>query len=447
MIGSSSSHDVRTRTDGSFQVGGCQPGKGVVSAEADRFAPAALQLTFGTNLQPVVLEMGPGKPLRMRVVDTAGAPVAGASLWLDFFPRNDRSVPVPQVEFHCKTGSDGRAVWINAPDQPLEFAAAAPRHTRLDHIQLQPDGQEYLITLQPALVIKGTVRDAATGELLPRFRLRIGWPERTADGSTQLRWSDLDRFCPTFAGGEFRHSLREAAISGRPNPGYVFRFEAEGHMPFVTRVYQPEEREASFDVQLQPANDITAVAYLPDGQLARDAQVGLMGPGSDARLVPGGFAGPLGHALAAVRRVDANGWFTVPDDKDIKLVVIACPSGYAQATPDALRKAGAVRLGAWGRIEGVWRAGGQPATNTQINLLGDQGFTTPPPLQFGSFQARTDGSGRFVFPQVPPGPCSLWSAGSGAELGGTLEKLAELEVRAGETSQLTVGDNAVAPGQ
>lgn len=437
--GSSRSQDTKTGADGTFQVVGCQPGKGLVSAEADGFAPAALQLTFETKLQPVQLALGPGKPLRMRVVDTTGVAVAGATLSLDSFPRQERSVPVPQVQFRCTTDSEGRAVWTHAPDQPLEFTATAPRHIRLDSIKLQPEDKEHVITLQPALVIKGTVRDSATGELIPRFRLRLGWLAKSADGSLEPRWSELDRFCLTFTGGEFRQSLREAVISGIPNPGYVFRFEAEGHTSFVTRVYQPEEGEASLDVQLQPADDIAAVAYLPDGRLARDAQVGFIGPGSDARLVPGGFEGSLGNALASVRRVDANGRFTVPDDKSIEVVVIAHSAGYAEITPGALRKAGAVRLAAWGRIEGVLVAGGQPVTNSQINFHWNKRSTTPPTLQFGSFQTRTDGSGYFVFPQVPPGGCALWSTVSGPEPSRAPVKLAELEVRAGETCQISVG--------
>jgi len=449
MLESSSSRDTRTGADGSFQVAGCQPGKGIVSAEADGFAPAAQQLPFGTNLQPVVLALGPGKPLRMRVVDTTGAPIAGASLWLDSFPRENRSVPVPEVWFRCKTDSEGRAVWTNAPDQSLEFTALAPRHLRRDGIQLRPDDQEHVITLQPALLIKGTVRDAATGELIPRFRLRIGCPQKSADGSLKPWWTPGNRFCLTFTGGEFRYSLEEAVIGGTPNSGYVFRFEAEGHAPFVTRIYQPEEGEASLDVLLQPANDITAFAYLPDGSVVRNAQVGFMGPGSDARLVPGGFEGPLGLALASVRLVDANGRFTVPDDKSIELVVVACAAGYAEATPDALRKAGAVRLSPWARIEGVWLAGGQPVTNRVINLDGEKRPSSGSPLDLGAFGARTDADGHFVFSQVPPGPCSLWSwsTGSASEPSQAPEKLASLELQAGETRQLTLGDKAAPPSQ
>jgi len=448
MLSSSFSRDARTGADGAFQVGACQAGQGIVSAEADGFAPAAVQLTFGTNIQPVMLTMGPGKPLRMRVVDSTGAPVAEASLCLAPIPLEYRSVPVPQIEFSCTTDAEGRAVWIHAPDQLLEFSADGPRHIRRDFIHLRPDDQEHVITLQPALLIKGTVRDAATGELVPRFRLHMGWPWKSADGSVKLSWSELDRFCLTFTGGEFRHYLKEAVIGGEPNPGYVFRFEAEGHASFVTRVYQPEEGEASLDVRLQPASDITAFAYLPDGSVARDAQVGFMGPGSDARQVPGGFEGLLGQALASVRRADANGRFTVPDDKNIELVVIACASGYAQATPDALRKAGAVRLAAWGRIEGAWLAGGQPVTNRVISLDWQQRHFSVRPLGAEEpFQVRTDGSGRFVFPQVPPGPCSLSSPKSGSAPASPIVKLAEFEVLAGETKLVTVQDGAVLPGR
>jgi len=401
------------------------------------------------NLQPVQLTLGLGKSLRVRVLDKTGRPVARARIGLDSFPRSGRSMPIPQVEFHRDTDAEGRVIWANAPDQELEFVVTASGYLRVDGLRLRPDDQEHVVTLPQALVIIGTVRDSVTGDLIPRFRLGIGWPEKATDGSVQPHWSDIDRFWLNFTGGEFRHSLGEAVIGGKTNPGYVFRFQAEGHAPFVTRVYQADEGEVSLDVQLRPVEDIAAVAYLPDGRIARGAQVGFVAADSDARLVPGGFAGDLGHALAWVHRVDADGRFVVPGDESIKQVVIAHPNGYAEVSPEELRKAPAVRLAPWARLEGVWQVSGQPVTNGEIGLLWSRRPVNGPTLDSQAFHARTDANGHFTFPQVPPGFLGLvtWQKGSEASAAGGVFKNIEFEARAGETSQVIVADTIVPSGQ
>ena len=82
---------------------------------------------------------------------------------------------------------------------------------------------------------------------------------------------------------------------------------------------------------------------IPRSRAAYNVQIGLMFPGTDARLVPGGFAGELGQAMAWVRRADAQGRFVVPGGEKIQTVVVAAPNGYAETTLDELRKVRAVR--------------------------------------------------------------------------------------------------------
>src|SRR5205823_14479328 len=142
----------------------------------------------------------------------------------------------------------------------------------------------------------------------------------------------LDRCWLNFRGGESRRTPQESVHGGQTNPAYVFRFEAEGHAPFVTRAFDAEEGEARLEVTLRPVEDIAAIAYAADGKIAPNVQIGLMFPGTDARLVPGGFAGELGQAMAWVRRADAQGRFVVPGGEKIQTVVVAAPNGYAETT-------------------------------------------------------------------------------------------------------------------
>jgi hypothetical protein len=336
--------------------------------------------------------------------------------------------------------------WTNAPEQPLPFGVRALGFLNTD-ATLKPDGEEHLIALQAALVISGTVRDAVTGELVPRFRLGVGWPQKRPDGSVEPQWSPGERFWLSFTGGEFRHTLQEGVIGGTPNPGYVFRFEAEGYVPFITQVYQPDEGEARLDVQLRPAEAVWARAYTPDGAVARDAQVASLVQGrDDVELVSGGFAGPLQAALASIGRVDSAGWFTVTDDGEFQRVVIVHPSGYAEATLDQLKKDHAVRLGRWATLDGVWQTNGQSVANAEITLQLSRRAGTGPRLDSGAFHTLTDAHGHFAFPKVPHGSLQVFaqlpdSPGSG------LQKLAEVEVLPGEAKQVVIQDPVAEEGR
>jgi hypothetical protein len=84
-IGASWSRETRTDAEGKFIVRGCDAGPGLVTGEADGFAPTAQALTLEPNLPPVQLTLGVGRVLRVRVLDTANRPVAGARVSLDSF--------------------------------------------------------------------------------------------------------------------------------------------------------------------------------------------------------------------------------------------------------------------------------------------------------------------------------------------------------------------------
>ncbi|MBL9127255.1 MAG: hypothetical protein JNL97_06400, partial [Verrucomicrobiales bacterium] len=112
----------------------------------------------------------------------------------------------------------------------------------------------------------GTVHDASTGRLVPRFRIVCGWPQVDGrDGRVSPRWSTLDRHAIGFCGGTFRHEIVDPIPGADTNPGYVFRFEAEGYSPFVSRVVADGEAEVRFDVALRSADAATDEGPVPEG--------------------------------------------------------------------------------------------------------------------------------------------------------------------------------------
>ena len=253
-LGSSTARETKSQADGTFVLQGCKPGREPLSAELGGFAPATMEIDVKSSLDPVTIQIKHGKTLHLRLVDKRGDPIPNAKFILNTlpFPGPDGRVPrAIQAEFEGKTGQDGRLVWTNAPDTKLDFAIFAKGFME-DEATVQPDDQEHTIQLKPALTASGSVRDAATGQLIPKFRFGTGWPSLETNGVTP-RWSPLDRFWPSFSGGEFRHTYEEAVLVGVTNRGYILKFEAEGYQPFITRLIAADEGEAKLDVSLQPA--------------------------------------------------------------------------------------------------------------------------------------------------------------------------------------------------
>jgi RNA polymerase sigma factor (sigma-70 family) len=434
------SRHAHSAADGTFRVAGCRPGTQLVTADAPGFAPAVLSLDLKPNLPPLKLALGPGRTLRVRVVDASGRPVSGAQLWYNPYGRRLPG-PFPQFEFLQNSDPDGHVVWEHAPDQDLVFDCSASGYMCVHDLVLHPDEQEHEITLPPALVISGTVRDADTGEMVPRFKLGIGWPEQDRDGSPAIRWSTIDRFWPSFTGGEFRHSLEEPVIGGTANPGYVFRFEAAGYAPFVTRVYGADEGEVTLDIKLHRAEETLVAVYTPAGRPANDAQIALLAPGNQLRLTPGGFStlGSMGSTW--LRKADAQGQFVLPKDDTVQRIAIAHPEGYLECPAGDLRQARAVRLQAWARIEGVWLDQGQPVANRELSLAFSHEAEHTLALEYSASRATTDDHGHFVFPQVPAGLFDIivWSAPTGTHGARSGRHALSVEARAGETNQVTLG--------
>lgn len=448
-VGEVRSRETTSFADGSFSVGGCKPGKNLLSAEAKGFAPTTLDVELVDNSEPFTLTLQRGSLLRLRVVDQAGLPVAKASVWLNPFhhgpvdPMGEKPSPV-QTEFNRDTDAEGRLEWDGAPKGEMRFDVSASGYMRVSDVQLRADGQEHTITLQPALTISGTVRDAATGQLIPRFRIITGWPNcDPVNNTTNARWSNIDRFWLSFDGGKFRHVYEEPMLGGTRDPGFMFKFEADGYAPFVTRPVQADEGEVQFDIALKAGAATSVTVFQPDGQPAANADVGLVSLGAGLRLTPGGFSRQNVQSGGSLLATDAQGRFAFPPDEAVTLIIAAHPAGYAEVPPATLTAEPVIRLQPWGRLEGKYLAGGEPASGRSLLFACQQGDRRTVSSDFTAYQVKTDDAGQFAFPQVPPGTHKLVELVPETSQPGRKAwshvPLTDVGIRPGETTTITVG--------
>ena len=141
---------------------------------------------------------------------------------------------------------------------------------------------------------------------------------------------------------------------------------------------------------------------------------------------------------------DAEGHFLLPEDDSVPTVVFAHPQGFLRASVEEVRKHRSVRLQRWARIEGVSKALDEPIRQQRVTLQfkrNNNGTSVTPSDLLHEFEARTDESGYFVFPQVPPGTLEVmtWrpdpTPGSTALFGAST---ASVEAKPGGTNQIAI---------
>ena len=253
--GSPYSRETVSLADGTFALAGCQPGKTLITAEAEGWAPSTrrIELAADRNAREIVLSRG--EPLWLRVVDRKGQPIPEVRVSIHL--RGTRAgepetmePPPLQCDFQARTAADGSVIWDHAPDQDLYFYFGAPGYQALEEVKVRPDGREHVIALSRELVITGTVRDASSGQPVPRFQVVRGWCLPSSDPPT---WGRSEGDQTSFFAGQFRYVLPDHSIAGEPDAPCRLRVQADGYAPFESRTIDPAEGELRLEVALAPA--------------------------------------------------------------------------------------------------------------------------------------------------------------------------------------------------
>jgi RNA polymerase sigma factor (sigma-70 family) len=404
IVDMSGSRIGKTAGDGTFTIAGCGPGKQVLSAEADGFAVATVNTELTEDSGPVRITLRPGKNLRFRIVDKNGNPVPNTYI-ADNLIESDPAKPTPlQAKVELNSDKNGQAVWTNAPDGEFNFSFCASGFARLDDVKIAADDQEHVITLTRGLVVSGTVRDAATGELIPRFQMLEGYPHSNpSDGKTNATWSTLDRFRHNYANGTYHEQFDEPVVLATENAGYMLKFTADGYAPFISRVIGPEEGNVQLDVSLRRAKEVTVTVYKLDAQMAIHADVGLVEPLSQLRLFFGGISHANLQSAGTLLVTDGNGQFTLQPDDSIQRVIVYTPDGYAEATPAELLANPVMHLQPLGRLEVMCKPTTNSVESRDYEVEFGGGSLQTAYFDYGISQFKPDSSGRIVVDKLPPG--------------------------------------------
>ena len=248
----------------------------------------------GKEVEAPVIRLGKASTLRVKVVDRAGNPVAGAYLqagtWRghDSLLRIGAQMVVPwRSPWNAQTDVAGRFTWTSAPSDAMLVHVFKDGYMRMDPVSLAASDQEQVVTLNPGLVISGNVTDLVTGKTVPRFRVIQGFgqpQERQGILSWFQRKHDITwwrMMAVEYTGG--RYSTK---FDMERKESYV-RVEASGYEPAESRGFRPNEGALTQDFRLKPAVGISGVVLLPDGKPAAGVQV-VLGTRENRAFVRGG---------------------------------------------------------------------------------------------------------------------------------------------------------------
>src|SRR5262249_3526592 len=159
--------------------------------------------------------------------DRAGKPIAGAYLQVGTWRGRESLLRVgAQSEvpwrstWNAQTDDAGRFTWTSAPSDAMLVGFFKDGYRHKEAVSLVASDEEHLVTLDPELVIAGSVTDAVTGTPVPRFHVIQG--REGAERRQLLRWFSGEVEC---TGG--RYAVKFDSWTEGP---YV-RIEAPGYEP------------------------------------------------------------------------------------------------------------------------------------------------------------------------------------------------------------------------
>jgi len=386
------SQEVRTDDHGVYRLPPLPRGPVTVTVIARGWMPALTKLEIKPEMKPLDFRLGPGKELRVRMIDRSGKPIPGVSVGIAKWHSgkslyNHRHPNVLDTQIPVKTDETGLFLWSWAPGDAVTYEFWKEGYTRLD-VDLTATGSEQTVTLHSILRISGKVTDATTGRPIEGVTVIpvIDW------GFPRLHVERQHK--KTFSGGTYE-------ITGdRTDAAYRVRIEAEGYRSAMSEAVRAGALAPTFDFRLEPAASLQGQVLDTQGRTVKGARVYLATTSQMLGIEQGNE-----NAWSSNQKVltDGQGIFSLPAQFEQYTIVAIHDDGYAEVNREPNQQPGDLRLKAWAKVEGRLLKAGQPVPSVSI-FLSRMRLTIPgvsPHIQ-DDFSVQTERDGRFVFPRVPP---------------------------------------------
>jgi hypothetical protein len=344
------------------------------------------------GVSPQDFRMQPGKPIRLRIVDSRGRPVPKAYVTISGWKgsesiqsdHNPSHPKVPDMKIPRQAGDDGVWEWSSAPDDAVKLRVYFQGSASVE-LEIAGGAPERKVTLKAEHRITGRVTDAVTGKPIPSFTV-----------------IPVDVFRKDFLHAERGNAKagkdgRLDFLADRTDIPQRVRVEAMGYRSQDGPEFRVGDDHRAQDFRLQPSAPITGVVLDAGGKHVANAEVVMATATEQAEL-----SSDLGGHKTTT---DAAGRFSFPDPGELFALAVRAAGGFAQAEFAADRKdAGTLQLRPWASVRGRFREGGKPVTGATIFVQPIRIEGLDRPRINAISQVTTGADGGFEFPRVSPGP-------------------------------------------
>lgn len=351
-------HPILTREDGTFRLGAIPEHKIALTFAVDGFQPVVRYVDVpawseDVNVEPVQVQLKPGKRIEIRFVDEENRPVSLVNVaasyrgddFSGFAPLHNYNHRVSPhlhgdqrkafTKIPDRSDENGVYIWDWAPEEEITLRFWKEGFDSIYWQKITARMEPYTIVMKPGLVVSGRVVDEATGQAIPEYM--FGRSELNFAGHTDY-WSDERQ-----TGETFKAFLQTATAAQR------FRVTAEDYEPFLSEEYPASTKNVELDVKLRKAEVKTCMLYLPNGT-----------PAGDVDVFAGTKLDPLTeYGLPELRSDNRKPTATTDEQGRFDLTVLEKPyflyavteEGYAIASEADIEKDPTIRMKPWGGLE------------------------------------------------------------------------------------------------
>jgi uncharacterized GH25 family protein len=403
-------------SEGNYILKALAAGSYTVRVQAkDRMSASrtGVEVEEGGTASGIDLVLGAGETLRGKVVDSDGAPVAGADVQIS---SNESAQTRTDAEGKFQaTGVPKGSVSVNVSKQGFEQSSA----------QVKAPGPEVQVTLQRSAKIRGNIH-APDQETYKNYQVAAVQKR----GSEENDWGNWRYSQRNDATGAFEVSVGEGT--------WIIQATMQNFAPGETEPITVKAGDVvdSVVVEMKKGGEIAGtVTDRATGDPIEGAQVSFVNQAPETQRAWRVFGNPGA-------RTDAEGAFTLEGVLDGTYTIVASHANYAQGGASGIVVTSGrsspvkVELGAGGGIRGTVIKNGSPVPNLEIVAF----LESPNDGTGVQKQAKTDAEGRFEILGLAPGEYNVMIGGWGRR--GALNAQKKATVYEGQVTELEVDQGA-----
>ncbi|MHC4397273.1 MAG: M56 family metallopeptidase [Planctomycetota bacterium] len=340
----------RTRSDGSFSIGGLPQQQVDLDVSAPGYAPVIASVEVSKDVELVEVSLKKGRTYRGQIVDKDGNPLEEIKVSC-----REWNVTGDRRRYSASTKTDSQGLF-SVPDLPdigtLTFGFGRSRTPLQGFSKQMPEDISTIdrVTMYPVPVIAAKVIDAETKEPITNFTITQGCKWKSAD--EEPFWSRHRKNQISSEDGSFEKKWAGFGIS-YPFDGAAFiKIEAQGYYSKSTPPVELGKEYEPFVIELTRSEQLTGAIVDSAGNPAGGAEVGWVGVGRKAFIKDGKFdRGGFTYQAERIITADQQGYFSMNPERGAGLIVVMHEQGYAQTSSTDFQGRSEIKLIPWAKIE------------------------------------------------------------------------------------------------